>query len=107
MSLDNLDRRTILGGMLALACSLCLPKVLWGAGTAQRPPAAQQPEAAQQAGKAKGGKVSKEQVKYQEKPKGDQKCSNCINFIEPDSCKLVAGKINPNGWCILWAKKRA
>lgn len=51
--------------------------------------------------------MSKEQVQYQEQPKGDQKCSTCNNFIaESNTCKLVEGQINPNGWCTLWVLKQ-
>ena len=52
-------------------------------------------------------KASQEQVKYQQTPKGKQDCSNCLQFIAPDQCKLVAGKINPKGWCLLYAPKPA
>jgi outer membrane protein OmpA-like peptidoglycan-associated protein len=44
-------------------------------------------------------------VKYQDKPKGDQECDRCLHFVPPDSCKLVEGKINPKGWCLLFAPK--
>jgi hypothetical protein len=44
-------------------------------------------------------------VKYQEKPKGDLECDKCLHFEPPASCKLVAGKINPKGWCLLFAPK--
>jgi hypothetical protein len=44
-------------------------------------------------------------VQYQEKPKGDQECDKCLHFVPPDSCKLVEGKINPKGWCTLYAPK--
>ena len=52
-------------------------------------------------------KASQEQVKYQQTPKGKQDCSNCLQFVAPDQCKLVAGKINPKGWCLLYAAKPA
>jgi hypothetical protein len=50
-------------------------------------------------------KVSKEAMKYQDKPNGDQRCSNCMQFVPPASCKVVDGTINPNGYCIAWVKK--
>ena len=50
-------------------------------------------------------KATKQQVQYQETPKGKQDCSNCLQFTAPDGCKLVAGKINPKGWCLLYAAK--
>lgn len=50
-------------------------------------------------------KVSKEAMKYQDKPNGDQRCSNCMQFVPPASCKVVDGTISPNGYCLAWAKK--
>ena len=49
---------------------------------------------------------NKKQFKYQDKPgKNGQKCSGCSLFVKPASCKVVTGKISPNGWCVAWAKK--
>ena len=98
MSTYNSERRTMLRRtLLAAGCALCAPLV-WGAepspGTAQKPGAAQ------------SGKISKAQAKYQDKPKGDQKCANCMHFIaESSTCQVVEGKVSPNGWSMLWAKK--
>jgi hypothetical protein len=50
-------------------------------------------------------KASKEAMKYQDKPNGDERCSNCMQFVPPASCKVVGGVINPNGYCIAWVKK--
>jgi len=50
-------------------------------------------------------KVSKEAMKYQDKPNGDQRCDNCMQFVPPASCKVVDGTISPNGYCIAWVKK--
>ncbi len=45
-------------------------------------------------------------MQYQAQPKGEQKCSGCLNFIaESNTCKLVDGQISPDGWCSLWVKK--
>jgi hypothetical protein len=52
-------------------------------------------------------KALPQQVQYQQTPKGKQECSNCLQFIAPDGCKLVSGKINPKGWCLLYAPKPA
>ncbi len=54
---------------------------------------------------ASAQKVSKAAMKYQDKPNGDQRCSNCMQFVPPASCKVVEGTISPNGYCIAWAKK--
>jgi len=50
-------------------------------------------------------KAPQKTVQYQEKPKGDQQCDKCQHFVAPDSCKLVDGKINPKGWCLLYVVK--
>lgn len=56
-------------------------------------------------------KASKAAMKYQEDPKGNAQCSNCVLFIPGPAttamgtCKVVEGQINPSGWCIAYAKK--
>jgi len=50
-------------------------------------------------------KISQKIAQYQDHPKGTQHCSVCVQFLPPDQCKLVAGKIIPNGWCIFFAPK--
>jgi hypothetical protein len=50
-------------------------------------------------------KIAQKLVQYQEKPKRPQECDNCLHFVAPSSCKMVEGKINPKGWCSLFAPK--
>jgi High potential iron-sulfur protein len=50
-------------------------------------------------------KVSKTVVGYQDQPKGNQKCDNCINFQPPSACKVVEGDITSEGWCKAYAPK--
>jgi hypothetical protein len=50
-------------------------------------------------------KTPKKLVQYQETPKKDQECDRCLHFVPPDGCKVVEGKINPKGWCALFAPK--
>ena len=50
-------------------------------------------------------KQSKAATQYQDSPKGDQRCDNCVFFQPPKSCQVVEGNISPQGWCNLWAKK--
>jgi hypothetical protein len=50
-------------------------------------------------------KVSKEAMKYQDKPNGDMRCDNCLQFVAPSSCKVVDGTISPSGYCLAWVKK--
>lgn len=91
-------RRHVLRAALVSACSLWMPLVL----------AAEQPRKDTTSTKpaAPAKKVPQASVQYQAKPKGEQKCSNCINFIaESNTCKLVEGNVSPEGWCMLWVKK--
>jgi hypothetical protein len=76
------SRRAVLRGALATAVVLGG----WGAAQAQ-------------------AKAPKTAVQYQEKPKGDQECDKCLHWVPPDGCKLVDGKINPKGWCVLYVPK--
>jgi hypothetical protein len=50
-------------------------------------------------------KMKQSSVEYQDTPKGDQQCSNCSLFQEPDGCTIVDGSISPAGWCKFWVKK--
>lgn len=50
-------------------------------------------------------KVPQKAVAYQEKPQDMQRCDGCTSFQPPNACKLVDGKINPQGWCSLFMKK--
>lgn len=50
-------------------------------------------------------KASQADAKYQGEPKGELKCSNCVHFEAPSSCKVVDGSISENGWCALYAAK--
>ena len=50
-------------------------------------------------------KMSQPSVGYQDSPKGDQQCSNCSLFQEPDGCTIVDGSISPAGGCKFWVKK--
>lgn len=91
---EVLSRRAILRGTLIAGCCLIAPIVLLGAcskGTDSAVPAL--PE-----------KLSKDEAKYQEQPKGTQKCSNCAKFNSAKkTCQRVEGLVSPEGWCVLWA----
>ena len=56
---------------------------------------------------AQAAKVSQKIVKYQDTPKGEQRCDNCELFEAPSSCKNVDGTIAAQGWCIVYRKKPA
>lgn len=91
-------RRTVLRAVSAAGCSLWIPIALSGCDAKKGTDASSPSPPA--------GKVAQASVQYQAEPKGEQKCSNCVNFIpESSTCKLVEGKISPEGWCSLWTKK--
>ena len=50
-------------------------------------------------------KLAQEIAQYQSMPKDGAKCSACVNWVEPAACKIVEGKIDPNGWCVAYAPK--
>jgi len=56
---------------------------------------------------AQAAKASQKIVKYQDTPKGDQRCENCVQFEAPSSCKTVDGTVAAQGWCMVYAKKSA
>jgi len=56
---------------------------------------------------ALAAKVSQLVVKYQDTPKGEQRCENCLHFEPPSTCKIVEGTVAAQGWCMVYAKKPA
>ena len=52
-------------------------------------------------------KLAQSVVQYQTNPKDGAKCSLCVNFQPPNACTIVAGEINPNGWCVAYAPKNS
>jgi High potential iron-sulfur protein len=56
---------------------------------------------------AQAAKVSQQVVKYQDTPKGEQRCENCVQFEAPSTCKTVDGTVAAQGWCMVYAKKPA
>ena len=50
-------------------------------------------------------KMSQADAKYQNSPKGSEKCSGCGLFQAPEACNAVEGKISPEGWCQLYSPK--
>jgi len=115
------SRRNVLRGGLAVACSLLIPTALLGCKAKTNEPEssdASNQAAAREASNESAnavsnessapptaGKVTQDSVQYQVQPKGDQKCSECRNYIaESSTCKLVDGSVSPDGWCTLWSK---
>ncbi len=50
-------------------------------------------------------KLAQDVVQYQKTPNEGNKCSICVNFVAPNACKIVAGDISPEGWCVAFAPK--
>jgi hypothetical protein len=50
-------------------------------------------------------KMTQKDAEYQPTPKEGHACANCQYFLPPAACKLVKGKISPNGWCSFWGSK--
>lgn len=89
---DIRSRRAFLRGTLMVGCSLLVPAALYRSAPALADTGVK--------------KLAQSGVKYQSHPNGSSKCSGCANFIAASgSCKMVEGKISPDGWCILWSKK--
>jgi len=58
-----------------------------------------------QSGSAGAVKLDQRAAEYQPTPKGKARCDNCVQWQAPDACKVVKGKIDPSGWCVLYARK--
>ena len=48
-------------------------------------------------------KMTRQQAEYQDTPKGIYSCATCTLFEPPQSCKVVAGEVSPDGWCKAFA----
>ena len=81
----QISRRSLLGGAI---CASGAATMLVAADT--------QP--------AQAAKISQSVVKYQDSPKGEQKCSNCKLFTAPNACQTVDGTVSPDGWCMIYQK---
>ncbi len=55
--------------------------------------------------RAQDQKIEQSLVQYQEMPKDGAECDKCVNWVPPNACKIVAGTINPKGWCVAFAPK--
>jgi len=44
-------------------------------------------------------KISKADAMYTDISRGGEKCKNCVHFINPKYCEIVADTISPFGWC--------
>jgi hypothetical protein len=92
-------RREILRGIATAGCALAVPAMLGGCGGDEEPEGFE-PRLPEQL-RDDVGKASKERVEYQEQPNDGQVCAGCVQFnAEAQRCRIVAGPINPRGWCI-------
>ena len=57
--------------------------------------------------RAQDEKIAQNLVQYQENPKDGNECDGCVNWVAPNACKIVAGNINPKGWCVAYAPKES
>lgn len=95
----NLSRRTVLKSIASAAGAAAAPAWLVSR--------------AAYAADSQYGSTPKSAVQYQDHPKGDHHCSNCMHFIPGSSasamghCKIVAGTISPKGWCLAWAPSKS
>jgi len=55
--------------------------------------------------RAEAGNMRQKASGYQPTPNDGKRCDGCSLFVAPNSCKLVAGDISPQGWCRFYAKK--
>jgi hypothetical protein len=52
---------------------------------------------------ANEAKINQAAVHYQDKTDPDgHHCMTCVNFVAPASCRLVGGRIDPNGSCLAY-----
>ena len=84
----TISRRALIGGAMALAASDSRPA----------PAIADEPI-------KEADKIKQTDAKYQNHPKGQQRCEICLQFQPPSSCKIVQGPITPQGWCQFFAAK--
>ncbi len=49
-------------------------------------------------------RYTKQQAGYKSRSR-TRRCMNCVYFIKPDRCRIVIGKISPNGTSNYWRKR--
>jgi hypothetical protein len=50
-------------------------------------------------------KMTQKDAEYQPTPKNGQSCAKCQLFQPPTGCKIVLGKVSPQGWCTFFEAK--
>jgi hypothetical protein len=56
--------------------------------------------------RAQSGKADKKSMQYQDTPKNNQECDQCVYFQAPNKCGIVDGDISPKGWCVAFNAKK-
>ena len=46
-------------------------------------------------------KQTKAEARYQDHPKGTQRCGLCANFIPPNDCRVIQGPVSDDGWSVV------
>ncbi len=88
-------RRELFKGAAVAAVGLMIAPAIWASQAVQRKVTAS---------------MTKSEAGYQNKPLGNQQCSNCAHFIpgssprENGTCQVVKGSISPHGWCVVYAR---
>jgi hypothetical protein len=54
---------------------------------------------------AEKDKINHAEAQYRQQPKGQQRCEICVQFVAPNTCRIVQGPINPTGWCQFFAAR--
>ncbi|HET8552807.1 MAG TPA: twin-arginine translocation signal domain-containing protein [Gammaproteobacteria bacterium] len=87
------SRRTFIKSAALAAGAAAVPALMFGGGARA------------------ASKLPKSAVQYQDHPKDGKQCSECIQFIPGPkkgamgTCKVVQGKIHPNGYCVAFVPK--
>ena len=63
-----------------------------------------------QSNSAAAGTGSKKDFSYQSHSRDGKSCATCTSFIPnksnksgPRTCRIIAGEISPNGWCMAYS----
>ena len=89
---DHLSRKSVLINLLTLPIAATAAVAMVGEASAD-------------------SKSPKSAVQYQSKPKGAARCDNCKFWVPGKTakakgkCTVVAGDIDPSGWCVVYSKK--
>lgn len=52
-----------------------------------------------------GVKMSQSDARYRA-GNSEQSCANCMNYLQPDTCATVAGRVSASGLCDFWEQMK-